>query len=70
MPELTEGMVIIYDIRGRIVKTLISGSLMPGHYSAVWDGKNQYGSEASSGIYIARFTSPGYERTIKMVLIR
>jgi hypothetical protein len=42
----------IYDIRGRLVRTLLSSALEPGHYKVTWNGKDENGESVSSGIYL------------------
>ncbi len=46
----------VYDLRGRSVKTLFSGSLRAGEHRFWWDGKTSSGSSAASGRYILRLT--------------
>ena len=43
--------VEIYDILGRQVKTIDLGNLTPGNYSALWNGRDQFNKEVSSGVY-------------------
>lgn len=58
----------IYDLRGRRVRTLIDSNLEPGSHMVVWNGKNDEGSELSSGIYLysLRFGEQSYIR--KMIV--
>jgi hypothetical protein len=42
----------IYDILGRLVNTLVNGELVAGNYNITWDGRNNYGSQCASGIYL------------------
>jgi len=44
--------VEIYDILGRKVKTLLSRTQMPGNYTILWKGDDEYGNNLSSGLYI------------------
>ena len=60
----------VYDIRGRVVKTLASGMKGAGFYSAFWDGTDSNGREVSSGVYFYRFTSSKYSATRKMILLK
>lgn len=60
----------VYDVSGRLVKTLLSGDLTPGPHKVVWDGTNNGGRHVSSGIYFYRITSGNWSNTKKMVLIR
>jgi hypothetical protein len=60
----------VYDVRGRLVKTLVAGILAPGPHSVVWDGTNNGGSRVTSGIYFYRISSGSWVETKKMVLLR
>ena len=60
----------VYDIRGRLVKTLDRGMKSPGYYSSFWDGTDNNGSQVSSGVYFYRFTSSAYNATRKMILLK
>ena len=44
----------IYDVNGRLVRTLVSGTQSPGPYTAVWDGRDSNGRGVASGNYFAR----------------
>ena len=60
----------IYDISGRLVKTLIAGERLPGEYWVLWDGRNNAGIEAASGIYFYQINMENLEITKKMILLR
>ncbi|HET6348148.1 MAG TPA: C25 family cysteine peptidase [Candidatus Krumholzibacteria bacterium] len=62
--------LIVYDVRGARVRTLVSGPKDAGRYVAVWDGRDDAGSPVSSGIYFYRMTAPGFATTRKMVLLK
>jgi hypothetical protein len=63
--------LVIYDITGRIVRTLIDGQeFEPGLYRVQWNGKNDYGEYVASGIYIYRLQAGNFTATRKMVLTR
>jgi len=68
----TEGSVklAIYDIRGGLVKSLVSGVEDPGHHSVVWNGVNELGNQVSSGVYFVRLEALGKAGTRKIVLTR
>ncbi len=42
----------IYDITGRLVKTLVNENLPAGNYLTRWEGNNSSGNKVSSGVYI------------------
>ncbi len=66
----------IYDISGRLVKTLLNESLPVGDYTYAWDGKDDFAEQVSSGIYFYRLTvkvagkGSGFAQVRKMVLVR
>tara|TARA_B100001964_G_scaffold150860_1_gene166031 strand:- start:210 stop:1019 length:810 start_codon:yes stop_codon:yes gene_type:complete len=71
----TSGMVSlkIYDIMGRLVKTLINDYKSSGNqlgYNVVWDGKDNKGQQVSTGVYIYSLQTPGGNMTKKMVLMK
>jgi len=55
----------VYDVRGRRVRTLARG-VPPGRYVLSWDGRDDEGRPAGSGIYILRLG----EVSCKLALIR
>jgi hypothetical protein len=59
----------VYDVRGRRVRTLVSERRPEGRWRVVWDGVDDRGSRASSGVYFCRLHAGRYEATIKMVLL-
>ena len=60
----------IYDIKGRIVNTLISDFYLSGSYSIHWDGTSSFGKSVSSGVYIYRLSTSDYILSNKMTLLR
>ena len=49
----------IYDVAGRMVKTLAHEGLEPGRYTRTWDGTDGSGARARAGVYFVRMTAPG-----------
>jgi flagellar hook assembly protein FlgD len=60
----------IYDVAGRLVRTLVNDTKEAGAYSAVWDGRNNGGSSVASGIYFYKMETAGFQATKKLVLLR
>jgi len=60
----------VYDVGGRLVRTLVSGTLAPRNYNVVWDGKNDGGSAVSSGVYFYRLQAGDFTSVKKLVLLR
>jgi hypothetical protein len=62
--------LIIYNILGQKVRTLVNEERVPGNYQVVWDGRDDKGEKVSSGIYFYRLQSGGNSERKKMVLIK
>lgn len=68
--ESSEVYLQIYDITGKLITTLIDGTIEPGYHSIVWDGKDKLGKSVESGIYIYKLQVDGFMETGKMTLLR
>jgi hypothetical protein len=60
----------IYNALGEKVRTLVNQVQEIGYYQIEWDGKNNFGNQLSSGIYLYRITAGNYVKVMKMVLLR
>ena len=60
----------IYNVAGRLVRTLVDGPQAAGENRVTWNGRNDYGSSVATGVYFYRMTAPGFEMTKKMVLLQ
>jgi flagellar hook assembly protein FlgD len=60
----------IFDITGKLVKTLISGKQSVGQGIVRWDGQNDYQIILPSGVYFYRLSSADFTVTRKIVLLK
>lgn len=60
----------IYDLRGRLIRTLVNEEKHPGQYSVHWDGMDERGMAVTSGTYIYRLMAGDFSSCKKMVLVR
>jgi hypothetical protein len=60
----------IFDLLGRRIRLLQSGSLNAGMHGIIWDGANESGNVVASGIYFYRLESPEGARTMRMLLLK
>jgi len=69
LPGAAKATLDVFDIRGRRVRNLASGTFAKGATEIVWDGTDSTGRRLSSGIYFYRLEVPGaYVETRRMVL--
>ena len=59
----------IFDVSGKLVRTLVDGFRPSGAQSFDWDATDANGARVSSGVYFLRMNAEGYARTIKMTLV-
>ena len=70
IPKNSLVSIIIYDMLGRQVKTLVNQTQNAGYASVIWDATNDYGKPVSAGIYLYQIQTGEYIQTKKMVLLK
>ena len=70
LSEASDVELVIINVLGARVRTLVSSSQAAGEYSVVWDGRDQSGSQVSSGIYLYKMVAGGSSQTRKMVMMK
>lgn len=70
IPELSEVRIVVHDLMGRQVATLLNTVKNAGYYEITWDGSNQFGDKVSSGMYIYSIHAGEYNFSKKMIFIK
>lgn len=70
LPERVYVELIIYDLTGKKILTLVSNEQAAGYQSVIWDGCNDKGEPVSTGIYINKFQAGTFAQTKKMVVMK
>ena len=71
LPEETYVSIIVVDVLGRLVRSLINEEKIAGGYHHIkWDGLTDSGAPASSGVYLIHFSSNNYNKYYKALLIK
>jgi len=70
IPERGEVSLEVYDLTGRLVRTLVRKGEGPGVRIVPWDGKDQTGSLVPSGVYLYRLRAGDFISIRKLVLVR
>jgi hypothetical protein len=62
----------VYDVGGRLVRTLVDESLEPNAepYEVVWDGRDEAGRAVVSGVFFYQLDAPGYTSAKKLILLK
>ena len=70
LPEASIVKINVYDVMGRIVKSLVNSSMAAGYHLSKWDATNDIGEVVSAGMYIYTIQAGEYRATKKMVLLK
>lgn len=70
LPRAGRTKLVIYDLAGRHVKTLVDADLPAGVHTLQWLGRNERGVRVASGVYVYRITSGDSVETRKLVLLK
>jgi hypothetical protein len=60
----------VFDVSGRLVRTLVAAALPAGRHERVWDGRDDRGAPVGSGVYICRLRAGGRQQTGKLLLLK
>lgn len=60
----------VYNVNGRLVRTLVDGAMASGPHSVVWDGRDSEGRSMSSGVYFAKLAAGDDVSSVKMTLLK
>ena len=70
LPRSADVELVIYNMLGQKVKTLVKGKQTAKRYRVQWDGTNDRGVKVASGIYIYRLRAGDRIATRKMILMK
>ena len=70
LPQQAEVTLMIYDILGRTVNTLVNRIEEPGYKSVVWNATDKSGKPVSAGVYLYRIEADNFRQTRKMVPLK
>jgi len=70
LPKTEQVTIKIYDVIGRLTKTLVDQKMRVGQHTITWDGTDERGIRVTSGVYFYRLETEGYSKTRKMLLLK
>ncbi len=70
LPAREQVSLKVFDVSGRLVRTLVDGPLSNGPHKYTWDGRNERGSSVASGVYFYVLRSDSIRQSRKAVLLR
>ena len=69
LPEESSVSLRVYDLSGRLVRTVMAGTAVAGYHEMAWDGADDGGRPVSLGIYFYMLETPGKREARKLVLV-
>jgi flagellar hook assembly protein FlgD len=70
VPGRSRVSLAVYDVSGKLVRTLVSDALPPGTHRRVWDGRDNAGGRVSSGVYVCRLKTGAQQATTKVLFLK
>jgi hypothetical protein len=70
LPQADFARLVIYDLLGRRIRTLVDDARPAGEHEVIWDSRDDFGNLMASGVYFYRLEVNGLTRTRKLTLIR
>jgi len=62
--------IIIYNVRGQLIRTLVNGNMSSGVHNVVWNGRDDNGDPVGSGMYFYRMRAGDYQSVGRMMLLK
>ena len=66
----TDVTVTIYDVRGKLIRSVAHGTRNPGPHMETWNGVDNNGRHAASGVYFVEVRSHTFSDRRKVVLLK
>ena len=70
LPRAGRVRLDLFDVRGRLVRTLVEGERAAGTHVARWDGRDAAGMPVTAGVYFLRIEAAGATRSGRIALLR
>jgi protocatechuate 3,4-dioxygenase beta subunit len=70
LPKCEAVRLLVFDVMGRVVRTLVDRQQEPGYHTVTWDGRNEVGQSVGSGVYYVRLEAGDFRAVVKMALVR
>jgi flagellar hook assembly protein FlgD len=70
LPLAQNVSLVVFDISGRKITTLVDEALDAGYHSVDWSGRDEEGIEMASGVYFYKIKAGPLKRTERMVLLK
>jgi len=70
IPKNAVVKLVVYNMLGQKVRTIVNQEMEAGTFTASWDGRNDAGNQLSSGAYFYRIETKDFAKTMTMLLLK
>jgi len=70
LPKTSKVRLEIYNLAGQIISLPVNKEQSPGIYSVTWNGKDEFGNNVASGVYLYRLITENFVQVKKLALVR
>ena len=70
VPEQSQVSIEVYDLIGKRIRTLVHGIRPQGRHTVTWFGRDQYGVNVATGVYLLRMQAGSFTAVQKMVFVK
>ena len=70
MPRPAKTHLAVYDVQGRVVRTLVNRVLEAGVHPILWDGRTDTGNPVARGVYFAKLESGGVTSSRRIAVVK
>ena len=70
LPTNSQVILTIFNLLGQEIRTLVNENKEAGHHTVHWDGKDNFGKKAVSGVYLYQINAGDFRYTKKMLLLQ
>lgn len=70
LPTQSKVIIVVYNVLGQQIKTLVDDLQTAGEYSVYWNGTDENENRVTSGIYLYKIITDNYSSSRKMILLK
>jgi hypothetical protein len=70
LPNPGQVRLVIYDLLGRQIKTLVNAQQQPGQFQSIWDSTDEGNRLVAAGVYFCRIEAGEFVKTLKLMLVK
>ncbi len=70
LESASNALLAVYDVQGRLVRTLLDSSLPSGRHEVSWNGLDERGQRVPSGLYLYRLEAGSFSATRRMIVLK